>query len=128
MALSERSLLLVDKSAWVRLAPKTVDEADLCLCAVTRMEILYSARSAAAFELIEGDIAAFRDLRIDTATLNAAAGAQREAAADGAHRVPIPDLIVAACAQQHGAGVLHADRHYDLLARYLAFESVRLTS
>lgn len=126
MALSDHPLLLVDKSAWVRDASEIVAEAELCLCAITRLEILYSARSGADFSLIEGDLAAFRDLRIDSATLQVAAAAQREAAVSGEHRVPIPDLVVAACAQQHGAGVLHVDRHFDLLARYLTFEPVRL--
>jgi predicted nucleic acid-binding protein len=40
--------------------------------------------------------------------------------------VPIPDLLIAACAQQHQAAVLHVDRHYDALARVLAFTPVRL--
>jgi predicted nucleic acid-binding protein len=37
----------------------------------------------------------------------------------------MPDLLIAACAAQHGAGVLHADRHYDALADVLSFEPVR---
>lgn len=28
-------------------------------------------------------------------------------------------------AQQHGAGVIHVDRHYDVLATVLAFSSLR---
>lgn len=126
MALTSRPLLLMDKSAWVHGGAERADDAELCLCAITRMEILYSVRLAADFELIEDDTAAFRDLRIDASTIEAAATAQREAAADGQHRVPIPDLLVAACAQQYAAGVLHVDRHYELLSRYLAFEPIRL--
>ena len=123
----ERPLLLVDKSAWVRgAAARMIDEAELCLCWVTRAEILYSARSPADFEQIEADLSAFRDLRIDSATLDAASAAQRVAAADGQHRVPLPDLLVAACAQEHAAGVLHVDRHFELVAKYLEFEAVRL--
>jgi predicted nucleic acid-binding protein len=44
----------------------------------------------------------------------------------GRHRVPIPDLLIAGCAQQHQAAILHLDRHYDTLAEVLAFEAVRL--
>jgi predicted nucleic acid-binding protein len=128
VALSDRPLLLLDKSAWVRGAAAADQEGELCLCAVTRMEILSSARSATDCELLEEDLAAFRDLRIDTATVDAAVGAQRQAAAAGEHPVPIPDLIVAACAERHAADVLHVDRHYDLLARYLNFKPVRLVS
>jgi predicted nucleic acid-binding protein len=127
VALSDPPLVLLDKSAWARGAAAAATEAELCLCAITRMEILYSARSGSDFELLEEDLAAFRDLRIDTATIDAAVGAQRQAAASGTHRVPIPDLIIAACAERHAADVLHVDRHYDLLARYLDFKSIRLT-
>ena len=122
----ERPALLVDKSAWVRgAAARFVDEAELCLCWITRTEILYSARPGADFERIETDLSAFRDLRIGSATLDAASAAQRSAAADGQHRIPLPDLLVAACAQEHSVGVLHVDRHFDVLANYLEFEPVR---
>jgi len=40
--------------------------------------------------------------------------------------VPIPDLLIAACAQQHGADVLHVDRPYHALASVLTFGPVRL--
>lgn len=52
--------------------------------------------------------------------------AQRELATMSQHRVPVPDLLIAACAQQHQAGVLHVDRHYETLARVLSFTPVRL--
>lgn len=60
-------LLLVDKSAYVRgeITPKPDDE--LCLCAVTRLELLASARSAADHRLLEEDLSEFRDLRMDAA-------------------------------------------------------------
>jgi len=37
----------------------------------------------------------------------------------GQHCVSIPNVLIAACAQQHGADVLHVDRHYDVLAEVL---------
>ena len=52
-------------------------------------------------------------------------GAQRELAAHSHHRVAIPDLLIAACAQQHGADVLHVDRHFEVLADVLAFTPIR---
>jgi len=118
-------LVLVDKSAFVR-----GDEADgeLCLCAVTRLELLHSARSTADYERIGAALGEFRDLRMDSATFAAAESAQRELADRGKHRVPIPDLLIAACAQQHGADVLHVDRHFDVLAGVLSFASVRAAS
>lgn len=117
-------LLLLDKSAYVRGAAGTGD-GELCLCAVTRLELLFSARSAADYATLERDLEAFRDLRMDAETWAVARTAQRELAERGRHRVALPDLLIAACAQQHGADVLHVDRHFDVLAEVLAFRSVR---
>ncbi len=118
-------LILVDKSAFVRgsAEPETKDE--MCLCAVTRMELLYSARSPAAYIEIEARLAEFRELRMDAETFAVAMGAQRELAASSQHRVPIPDVLIAACAHQHGADVLHVDRHFDVLASVLGFTARR---
>jgi predicted nucleic acid-binding protein len=118
-------LLLVDKSAYVR-GPLEVDEGyELCLCAVTRLELLYSARSARDYERLEDDLSHFRDLRMDAETFAVALGAQRELAAAGHHRVSIPDLLISSCAHQHGADVVHFDRHFDALERVLVFRAVR---
>ncbi|HWT92296.1 MAG TPA: hypothetical protein VN238_04820 [Solirubrobacteraceae bacterium] len=45
-----------------------------------------------------------------------------------AHRLPVPDLVTAALAHQHGCGVVHVEGHFDLLAAHggLAFEVRRL--
>lgn len=115
------TLLLVDKSAYVRGGIETSDADELCLCAVTRLELLYSARSRVDYERLEEDLTLFRDLRMDAATFATALTAQRELAAIGHHRVAVPDLLLAACAQQHGAEVAHVDRHFETLARVLAF-------
>jgi predicted nucleic acid-binding protein len=120
------SLVLIDKSAYVR-GEAAVSEADeLCLCAVTRLELLYSARSASDYELLEDDLQQFRELRMDAETFAIALGGQRQLAARGQHRLPIPDLLIASCAQQRGADVLHVDRHYDTLAEVLAFRPRRV--
>jgi predicted nucleic acid-binding protein len=116
-------LLLVDKSAYVR-GLDDADDDELCLCTVTRLELLHSARSEADYRALEDDLALFRDLRMDVETFAIALGAQRELASIGHHRVAIPDLLIAACAQQHGADVVHVDRHYDVLARVLSFTPV----
>jgi len=119
------SLLLIDKSAYVRGDLNDGDGDELCLCAVTRLELLYSARSRRDYERLEGDLMLFRDLRMDAETFAVAITAQRELADVGHHRVAIPDLLIAACAQQHGADVVHLDRHFETLAQVLAFEPRR---
>jgi len=119
------SLLLLDKSAYVRGQLDAGPEDELCLCAVTRLEVLHSARSRRDFQRLASDLGEFRDLRMDAETFATALGAQRELAANGHHRIPIPDLLIASCAQQHGADVVHVDRHYDTLTGLLMFRAVR---
>ncbi len=118
------SLVLIDKSAYVHGLEVSADE-ELCLCAVTRLELLHSARSVPDYEQLEQDLAHFRDLRMDAETFAVASSAQRELAATGRHRIPIPDLLIASCAQQHAADVVHVDRHYDALSQVLAFNPRR---
>jgi predicted nucleic acid-binding protein len=126
VALSGERLLLVDKSALVGGATDATPAGELCLCAVTRLEMLFSARSSTDFDALQDELALFRDLRIDAETFAAAQSGQRDLARLGRHRVPIPDLLIAACAQQHGAAVVHVDRHFETLRDVFAFTSVRL--
>jgi predicted nucleic acid-binding protein len=118
-------LLLLDKSAYARGAGLE-QPGELCVCAITRLEVLYSARSREHHAELEADLDEFRTLRVDAETFAIAATAHRELADRGQHRVSIPDVVIASCAQQHGAGVLHRDRHYDVLASVLSFEPIRV--
>jgi len=118
-------LLLADKSALERATPETLELGEICVCAVVRLEMLYSARSP-DYMKIEDNLSVFRDLSVNAETIRTAVTAHRELGQKGRHRLPIPDLLIAACAQQHQAAVLHVDRHYDVLAEVLAFEPVRL--
>jgi len=121
-------LLLVDKSALVRLTREDLERRseEPCLCAVTRFEVLFSARSPEEYLDADRDLSTFRDLRMDAETFAIATLAQRELAARSQHRVSVPDLLISACAQQHGADVLHVDRHFDVLADVLSFRSLPL--
>ncbi len=119
-------LLLIDKSALERATTETLELGEICVCAIVKLEMLYSAQSKRDYSDIEDNLAAFRDLSVDAETIQTAVTAHRELGQRGRHRLPIPDLLIAACAQQHQAAVLHVDRHYDILAEVLAFEPVRL--
>lgn len=125
-SISDQRWLLLDKSALVRASNLDPALGEPCLCAITRFEMLYSARSPQAFVQLEEELDAFHELRVDAETIAIARTAQRELAARSQHRVPLPDLLIAACAQEHRAAVLHLDRHYDTLARVLNFTPVRL--
>ncbi len=94
-------------------------------CSVVRLELLYSARDLASFDAIARSVLALRDIPVTVAVQRAAVAAMRELAATAPlhHRVPLPDLLIAAAAQEAGVGVLHYDRHYDRLAQVLGFKS-----
>ena len=55
--------LLLDKSALVHAVDLDPALGEPCLCAITRFEMLYSARSPRAFEELEGELDALHELR-----------------------------------------------------------------
>ncbi|MEV4423273.1 PIN domain-containing protein [Patulibacter sp. NPDC049589] len=125
--------LLADKSAWARVAryPDAWSEAlrtgQLAICSVVHLELLYSARSRADIEALDVELGVVRELPVTRGTLEAAKGAMLDLASAGGdrhHRVSPADAIIAACAAEHGHGVLHYDAHYDRLATVLGFDSV----
>ncbi len=124
--------LVIDTSAWARQRlPKAVGpwrathEAKLLAsCPVAALEILRTARTEEEFRDLDRSLEALAQAPITAAVCRAALAASREL---GAHRrLPAPDYLIAAAAAERGFGVLHADRHFDLLATVLPFESVRL--
>lgn len=130
-------MLLLDNSAWVRLASDGLDESraeeiaawmgalQLATCLPFLLEAGYSARSGRERALIMSDLGRLPRIEIDRDVERLAMEAQRELAEVGHHRLPPTDVIIAACAHTAGAGVLHYDGDYDILAARtsLAFES-----
>jgi predicted nucleic acid-binding protein len=98
----------------------------ICTCSTVTMEMLYGARDADDVAHTEKVDSQFRQVPITASVQRAAIGAVRELSARsaGAHRIPPPDILIAAAAQEAGIGVLHYDRHYDRLTEVLNFESV----
>jgi predicted nucleic acid-binding protein len=130
---------VIDTSTWWRIRRLPADLARPLRAAISdgralitplvRIEILYSARTSTEYSEVDAELAIFRMLRNDRAAADAAISALRELSehADGYHRVPVADaLIAAAAADQGGLAVLHKDAHFDRLAEVLAFESVTL--
>jgi predicted nucleic acid-binding protein len=135
-ALAPGRLLLADKSAWERAADTRVREGwseamlegRIVTSLPVRFELLFSARDAQAFAALEARLAALRDLSVTATVQRAAMGAMRELAGLGPlhHRIPLPDLLVAAVAQEHGIAVLHEDRHFERLQQVMSFDALRL--
>lgn len=125
---------VADTSAWARASDPAVapqwrtaaTAGDLIACPVVTLELLYDAPDREHVEAVATAIAGLRQAPITCAVTDAAITALRELAANGsagAHRVRVPDALIAAAAAERGIGVLHYDQHYDRLATVLGFRS-----
>ncbi|MBE2316503.1 PIN domain-containing protein [Solirubrobacter sp. CPCC 204708] len=135
--MSARTLLL-DNSAWVRLAALAAERANeiadlivagrIATCLPFLLEAGYSARNLADREQLRAQLDALPRFPIDADVERRAEDAQRQLTAIGHHRLPPVDLLVAAVADRHGLDVLHYDSDYDLIAERtdLTFGSVWL--
>ncbi len=135
MALSWRGgPWVADTSAWARAADPTVSArwktaahaGELIGCPVVTLELLYDAPDRERVEAVASALAALRQAPITRSVTDAAISAIRELAAAGsagAHRVRVPDALVAAAAAERGFAVLHYDQHFDRLATVLGFDS-----
>ena len=115
---------LVDKSALARAGEPVVGERLLRLaesgmlatCSIVDLEVLYSARSRKDCDKVADELAGFEHIPIDEMVMGRARATQRSLAMIGQHRLPIPDLIIAAAAEVGGATVLHYDRDFERIA------------
>jgi len=116
---------LLDKSAAARAGEKRVGEAlaelagSLFLCPVGELEQLYSARSAADYDVLEVDLReTFEIVSAPADLFERALALQRDLAHHHGmwHRTPIPDLLIACTALHHGLGVVHVDRDFERIA------------
>lgn len=129
-------LLLADKSAWERASDPRVSAqwtealvaARIVTCLPIRYELLFSTRDSAEFVALESRLAALRDVPVSASVQRAAMAAHRDLAALAPlhHRVPLPDLLIAAVAQEHALVVIHEDRHFEMLQRVMSFAAQRL--
>ncbi len=91
---------------------------------MANLEILAAARNEREFAAADFVLAALPEAPLTASTCRAALAAMHELG--GSRRLPAPDYLIAAAAAERGFGVLHADRHFDLLATVLPFERVCL--
>ncbi len=120
MALSH----LLDTSVLTRLRAPSVRAAVEPLAAIGRaaragisdLEIGYSARNAAEWDELVGALDAFELVGTTIEHIQRARQVQRMLAANSQRGRKIPDLLVAAAAEQAGYTVLHYDADFDLIA------------
>jgi predicted nucleic acid-binding protein len=114
----------VDKSAWSRASVPAVahvlsdlsSSGRLASCSIIDLEILYSARSGTDHAAIMEELAGLDQISIDQRVFDRAIEVQAHLARSGRHRLPIPDLVIAATAELNGLTVLHYDHDFPLIA------------
>lgn len=118
---------LIDKSAFSRLHlasevkewTKRIQRGLVRISTVTRLEVGYSARTAADHDtlLSKPPIASMPVEYLTPRIEDRAVQLQSTLAARGQHRAPsIPDLLIAATAELADLTVLHIDKDFDLIA------------
>ena len=134
------ALALLDTSVWARMRDGRLvgRDAERVLARLERgelastepllLEMRYSARDGVDFAALAEELDALPLLELDQLAIQGALQAQAKLAANPriSHRVKPIDLLVAAVADRHGAGILHYDGDYDLIAKHtdLSFASV----
>jgi predicted nucleic acid-binding protein len=124
--------LVIDSSAWLRQREPQVltrweatARARLFVsCPVVALELLAAARDEAEHTRLAAVFDALPQAPVTVSACRAALTASRDLG--GSRRLPAADYLIAAAAAERGFGVLHEDRHFETLARVLAFQSVRL--
>jgi predicted nucleic acid-binding protein len=99
-----------------RLAP-IIEAGDAATCSIVDLEVLYSVRNFEVHQRTrQRRSLAYGKVVLSEDVFERAIDVQGELAKSGRHRVPIPDLLVAAAAEKAGLTVLHYDSDYDTIA------------
>ena len=121
-----RARYLVDRSALARMPHAAVRErlgpfieaGEAATCAIIDLEVLFSARNRQERERIRARRKlAYVHVPMTEEIFERAVEVQGELARLGRHRLPIPDLIVAATAEVAGLLVLQYDADFDRIAK-----------
>jgi predicted nucleic acid-binding protein len=93
-------------------------EGRLAACQMTALEYLNCAPDPKGYETLWRAIQGQRWLDVTAAAMDRAMDVHHRLAKTSQHRhFRLPDLIIAATAEEHGATVLHYDADYDRIAR-----------
>jgi predicted nucleic acid-binding protein len=115
---------LADTSALKRLGSPAVRDAIeqlatagvLARPTICDLEVGYSARNAAEWDRLIEALDAFEVIETSSGHVRRALEVQRRLAEHSQRGRKIPDLLVAAAAEEHGLTVLHYDADFDLIA------------
>ena len=120
-------MILVDTSAWIHLLRRdgnpivrarveaALASGQACWCPVVQLELWNGARGQREQKVLRDFAEALPNLPIDDQTWGASYDLARQTRARGI-TVPATDVVIAACADRHGAAIESADSDFALLA------------
>lgn len=121
------AVYLADKSALTRsdTRPEVRDVVEplllagrIATCGIVDLELLYGAPNPATYRELATALRSMPRVPMTEAVVDRALAVQAELALTSRHRsVPLPDLLIAACAEASGLTVLHYDADYERIAR-----------
>jgi predicted nucleic acid-binding protein len=90
---------------------------EIATCGIVDLELLFSATSPAVYAELASALQALPRIPLTEAIVDRALAVQALLAERSQHRaVPLPDLLIAACAESAGLTVLHYDADFDRIA------------
>ncbi|HEX5307653.1 MAG TPA: PIN domain nuclease [Solirubrobacteraceae bacterium] len=115
---------LLDTSVLTRLREPSVrgvvepraERGELCRAGISDLEIGVSARNAEEWDRLTGAVEIFELVETSAAHMRRARQVQRLLVAKRQRGRKLPDLLVAAAAEERGMAVLHYDADFDLIA------------
>lgn len=93
------------------------DEARVGRAGMTDLEVGFSSRNAREWDQDMADLAAFELVETTAQHVQRARQVQRMLAARSQRGRKVPDLLIAAAAEQAGLTLLHYDSDFDLIAK-----------
>jgi len=122
-------LTLIDTSAWILALRKDgsaqarsdigrlIDKDLAATAGIVKLELLCGARTKAEYKELKEDLEALVQLQITKETWDRASDLAYRLRRKGL-TVPSADVLIAAVAVENGCNLIHADRHFDLMAKH----------
>ena len=119
---------LVDTSAWIHalrrdgdskvrtVVGNLLESGDAAVCDLIAVELLNGARGKRERAALEELLESVRILSIDAEVWNRARALAAACREDGT-TVPTTDIVIFACGSRWNTGVVHADRHFEMLQK-----------
>ncbi len=122
-----KRLVLIDSSVWIsrfsrastaasQVIDSLLDDHRAAINSVIRLEVLTGSLNEAQYAELEDAFHGLHALPISEAVWRRAERLRFELRQAG-HLIPVPDTLIASCAIIFDCELLHADHHFDVMAR-----------